>query len=160
MRFVKSNPFIHLLMTLGVLLLPLTGRAQEHPRKEINLDEFIGNLFGQPSEDVPYEDLYESLFQLYANPLDLNDATRDELAATYILSEAQLNAFFAYRAQNGLLLSVYELQAVPDFDLPTIHRLLPFVEVRNRRAGSQPFCQRLVQERNNYLLVRYGRVLV
>ncbi len=146
-------------MTLGVLLLPLAGRAQEHPRKEINLDEFIQNLFGQPSDDVPYEDLYESLFQLYTNPLDLNDATRDELAATYILSEAQLNAFFAYRAQNGPLLSVYELQAIPGFDLPTIHRLLPFVEVRNRRAGSQPFWQRLVQEPNNYLLLRYGRVL-
>ncbi|MBD0259781.1 MAG: helix-hairpin-helix domain-containing protein, partial [Cytophagales bacterium] len=159
MRVLKSNAFIYLLMTLGVLLLPLRGRAQEHPRKEINLDEFIQNVFGQPTEDVPYEDLYESLFQLYTNPLDLNDATRDELAATYILSEVQLNAFIAYRTQNGPLLAVYELQAIPDFDLTTIHRLLPFVEVRNGRAGSQPFWQRLVQEPNNYLLLRYGRVL-
>ena len=170
MRGTKSNQatggkgsngtqLVRWLMGLCVLLFPLGSAAQEHPRKEINLDEFIQNLFSQPSEDVNYEDLYESLFQLYTNPLDLNAATRDELAATYILSEAQLNAFFAYRAQNGSLLSVYELQAIPYFDLPSIHRLLPFVEVRNPRAGSQPFWQRLVQEPNNYLLVRYGRVL-
>ncbi len=143
----------------SLFLFPLSIQAQDYPRREINLDQFIQDLFGQPSEDVNYEDLYESLFQLYANPLDLNTATREELAATFILSETQLNAFFRYREANGLLLSVYELQAVPEFDLPAIYRLLPFVEVQNSRAGTQPFWQRLVQEPNNALLLRYSQVL-
>ncbi len=151
--------WIRKMAAVGLLLFPLTSHAQEYPRKEINIEQFIEDFFSQPSEDVNYEDLYESLFQLYTNPLDLNTATREELAATYIPSEIQLNSFFRYREQNGLLLSLYELQAIPDFDLPTIHRLLPFVEVRNNRAGSQPFWQRLIQEPNNYLLLRYNLVL-
>jgi hypothetical protein len=99
--------------------------AQEYPRKELNLQQFVQQLIGTPSENANYEDL----FQLYINPLNLNTATREELAATYLLSEKQLNSFIQYRNTAGPLMSVYELQAIPDFDLVVIYRLLPFVKV-------------------------------
>lgn len=146
-------------LILLLLLLPWNSFSQEYPRKEIDIDNFVQDLFAVQDEDVNYEDLYESLFQLYTNPLSLNDASREELAALYILSEAQINSFLAYREKNGLLLSIYELQAIPSFDLPTIYKLLPFVTVQFARTDSRTLWQRVAAEPNHYFLLRYGRTM-
>jgi len=48
---------------------------------------YLQDLFPAQTEGIDYEAVYDALTQLYASPLDLNSATRDELAATYLLSE-------------------------------------------------------------------------
>ena len=107
------------------------------------------------TEGIDYEAVFDALTQLYANPLDLNRATRDELSATYLLTERQLTSLATYRADFGDLLSIYELQVVPDFDGPTIRRLLPFVTVLEnaRLFGALP------TPMDNYLIVRYERTM-
>lgn len=115
----------------------------------------LQDLFPVQTEGIDYQSVYDGLTQLYANPLDLNTATRDELAITYLLTERQLTSLAAYRADIGDLLSIYELQAVPDFDLPTIRRLLPFVTV----AGNAGLFGALPTPTDNYLIVRYEQVL-
>ena len=104
--------------------------AQEYPRKEINIRNFIQDIVGNPDGGVN-EDLFESLYQNYLNPIDLNKVTREQLSSVYILSEKQLNSFFNYRQKAGNLLSIYELQSIPDFDLRTIYKLIPFVAVKS-----------------------------
>ena len=96
---------------------------------------FVQNLLPITAEDLNYGTVYENLIQLYTAPLDLNTCTREELAATYLLNERQLNRFCEYRAQFGNFLSIYELQAIPEFELALIYRLLPFVTVapQNRK---------------------------
>ena len=115
----------------------------------------LQDLFPVQTEGIDYQSVYDGLTQLYANPLDLNTANRDELAANYLLTERQLSSLAAYRANFGDLLSIYELQAVPEFDLPTIRRLLPFVTV----AGSPGLFGALPTPTDNYLIVRYEQVL-
>ena len=44
----------------------------------------------------------------------------------YILSETQINSLLDYRQKFGKFLSIYEIQAIPDFDLATIRKILPF----------------------------------
>ena len=107
------------------------------------------------TEGIDYTAVFDALTQLYANPLDLNAATRDELAATYLLTERQLSSLMTYRADLGNLLSIQELQAVPDFDLPTIRRLLPFVTVASgpRLFGALP------TPTDHYLIVRHERLV-
>ena len=135
--------------------------AQDYPREEIDLEDFIEELFQQQDEDIDYEDLYESLFQYYRSPLNLNRVNREELASLYVLSEMQLNNFFKYREKNGKFLSEYELQAIPGFDLNTIYKLMPFIEIRDvgLYADNRNLFNRIVSEKNNYLMVRYQRVL-
>ncbi|TDB63828.1 helix-hairpin-helix domain-containing protein [Arundinibacter roseus] len=130
--------------------------SQTPPRQEIDFSSFIQELFPVPVDDANYNDLYEALFQLYANPLDLNTATRDELAATFILTAEQLDAFIAYRGNFGALLSLYELQAVPTFDLPTIRRLLPFVTLQPRQASWNELLHSPTQ---HFLILRSERLL-
>ncbi|MFC5410149.1 ComEA family DNA-binding protein [Larkinella bovis] len=138
----------------GFLLSGPFGAAQEYRRRETNLNAFIQNLFPVQTEGIDYQTVYENLYQLYANPLDLNTLTCDELSATYLLTERQLNDFFQYRRDVGPFLSVYELQAIPDFDLPTIRRLLPFVTIDTQNRS---FSVR--NPTDHYLIMRVERVL-
>ncbi|SOD88025.1 ComEA family DNA-binding protein [Spirosoma fluviale] len=119
------------------------------------LNRYLQDLFPVQTEGIDYAAVYDALTQLYANPIDLNLATRDELEATYLLSERQLSNLAAYRAEFGDLLSINELQAVPDFDLPTIRKLLPFVTI----TGTPGLFGALPTPTDNYLILRYEQVL-
>ena len=119
----------HLLLLLFTIHYSLLTNAQEYPRPSINLQQYIQEIVGNPGDNANVEDLYESLLQRYQSPLELNHATREELSSLYILSEKQLNAFFEYRKTIGDLNSIYELQAIPEWDLPSIYRVIPFVFV-------------------------------
>ncbi|AUD02329.1 ComEA family DNA-binding protein [Spirosoma pollinicola] len=119
------------------------------------ISKHLQDLFPVQTEGIDYQAVYDALTQLYANPLDLNAATRDELEATYLLSQRQLSSLAAYRTEFGDLLSIYELQAIPDFDLSTIRRLLPFMTV----AGSKGLFGAMATPTDNYLIVRYEQLL-
>ncbi len=124
--------------------------GQKQPQRSVDLNTFLQDLFPVQSEGIDYQSVFDNLTQLYATPLDLNTATRDELAATYLLNDRQLSSLLTYREQYGDLLSVLELQAVPDFDVTTIRRLLPFVEI-----GQNALTNRLPTPVDHYFLLRY-----
>jgi len=158
--FKKIICFIFFLIVF-VFLNPQNIFSQKYPRKDIDIDAFIQDLFNQNQQesDVNYEDLYESLFQLYTQPLNLNDANRDELNNLYILSQEQVNNFLNYRKRNGNLLSIYELQSIPGFDINLINKILPFVEVEDNKLDTRPLKQKVFTEKNHYFLLRESRIL-
>ncbi|HEX8329828.1 MAG TPA: helix-hairpin-helix domain-containing protein [Hymenobacter sp.] len=126
------------------------------------MDRLTQELFAEiQSDQVPYEDLYETLLQYYTTPINLNLATREELRALLLLSENQITTLLRHRETNGELLSVYELQSIEGYDLRTINRILPFVSVLSSSAnGSRgSLWQRIAAEDNNALYLRYERVL-
>lgn len=150
------------LLALAVWLINHSGFSQTNKQPYRNADQSIDainqhlqELFPVQTEGIDYQSVYDALTQLYANPLDLNAATREELEATYLLSQRQLTSLATYRAEFGDLLSVYELQAIPEFDLPTIRRLSPFVTV----SGNQGLFGALITPTDNYLIVRYERLV-
>ncbi|HYC38866.1 MAG TPA: helix-hairpin-helix domain-containing protein [Chitinophagaceae bacterium] len=67
--------------------------------------------------------------QLRRQPVNLNTASADELRLLPLLTEEQIENLLRYRDAFGKLISVYELQAVPRWDLASIRLLLPFVTV-------------------------------
>ncbi|GAB4001209.1 helix-hairpin-helix domain-containing protein [Spirosoma daeguense] len=147
---------IYVLLFVGCFAyIPAWSQTNVPSRREGELSLYLQDLFPFQSEGVDYEAVYDALTQLYAQPLDLNRATREELAATYLLSERQLNSFTTYRTNLGDLLSIYELQAVPDFDVPTIRRLMPFVTVGNTSG----LLHKLPTPTDNYVVLRYERIL-
>ena len=149
---------------VAVIILILFSQkvfSQTYQRKEIDIDSFIQDLFNQNQQDsnINYEDLYESLYQLYTQPLNLNSAERADLNNLYFLSQEQVNNFLNYRSTNGNLLSIYELQSIPGFDLQVINKLLPFVIVEDDRTDHRPISEKIFSEKNHYFLYRQGRVL-
>ena len=142
--------------------LPFCLSAQDYPRPEIDIDNFIQELFSVQNDDINYEDVYETLFQFYRSPLNLNTASREDLESLFVLSELQINNLVKHINTNGKLLSIYEIQAIPNFDQTTIDRLLPFVFVHpaGLYIDARPLWQRILREReNNYLMMRYDRLL-
>ncbi len=143
-------------------LLPKLAVAQEFPRRAPELDRLAQELFAEIQADqIPYEDLYGTLLNFYQSPLNLNAAGPEELRALPLLSEAQVAALLRHRQATGPLLSVYELQAVPGWDVRTIERVAPFVTVAsaNPNAVRGTLWQRIKNEENNAVLLRYERVL-
>ncbi|MET4075313.1 hypothetical protein ABIB44_002570 [Hymenobacter sp. UYCo722] len=139
-----------------------TANGQDYVRRAPDLDRLTQELFAEiQSDEVPYEDLYETLLQYYQTPINLNTATREELRALLLLNENQITTLLNHREANGDLLSVYELQSIEGYDLRTITRILPFVGVlsSNANASRGSLWQRIAREDNNALYLRYERVL-
>lgn len=134
-------------------------KAQNPPEPEIDLEEFIERLFPIQDQDIDYESIYEVLFQLYLNPINVNFANSEVLQASYLLSPDQINSFLDYRNNFGPFVSLYELQAIPGFDSETIDKLLPFLTLNsNANLRTKPFWQRLKEEEQGYLLLRHKRI--
>jgi hypothetical protein len=152
-----------LLMAIGLLSFVVTQNAfcQTYPRPEIDLENFVLNLFGSQEEDLNYDDLYESLFQFYRDPINLNTATRSQLQSLYLLTEAQINAIFKHIETTGKLISIYELQAVEGFNPTVIQKILPFVTVRDEGLASdaRSLWKRMKEEENHYLILLWSRQL-
>ncbi len=136
-------------------LCHLLNTVSGQPANEDNdLTGFIEDFFPVPEEDINYEDIYESLFLYYNQPLDLNSATAEEFESLYILSGDQIRNFLDYRERSGKLISLYELQAVPGFDLTTIKKILPFVTLDDSAFIDPNFLRNVFNESDNYFIMR------
>lgn len=147
------------------LLLAQTARAQQYQRPvNLDFDLLIQELFAQQGGDdasASYEDLYENLSQFFQSPLNLNTATPEELGSLFILNPNQIANLQRHIRANGALLSLYELQAVPGFDLPVIYKLAPFVTVPETglQTDRRKFFARLSDGDNTALILRMTRTI-
>lgn len=143
---------------MGIVSCTLNG--QEFVQKDIDLNKIADELYGSRDLDLNYEELYDNLVQLLSHPLNLNKASEEDLRFLNVLSETQIKNLIGYRKENGNLISLYELQAIPAFDLQTVTNLAPFVKVVDpATAINASLWKRVRTESNNYFLLRYERTL-
>lgn len=141
-------------------LLMTDGFTQELPEKEIDLQRLSDELLGFQDVDADYEDIYENLVQILSSPYDLNKVTGDELKLLHILTDQQIQNFIDYRNEQGRLLDIYELQVIPEFVLPVISKLIPFVKVIDPlNVVNRSLLHRVFSENNSYFISRYERTL-
>ncbi len=147
-----------LLPLLSLSYFPLA--AQAPPRPAIDIEAFAERIFPLQEDDLPYEDLYETLLLYYTQPLDINKANREELQSLYSLSQSQIESLIRHREHNGPLLSLYELQAVPGWDLMTIEQVLPFVQVQDGglHRDNRPLLERIFTTGTRFALLRWERL--
>lgn len=147
--------------TLFLLIYyPYSILCQDFPRKELDLNRITDELYGFQDSDANYEELYENVLQLLSNPVNLNKAKEEDLRFLNLLSNRQIRNLLDYRKENKNFLSIYELQAIPEFDLHTINKLVPFVKVTDPAAIlDASFWKKIQKETDNYFLVRYERTL-
>jgi hypothetical protein len=92
------------------------------------------------------------------HPLNLNTATAEELQLLRFLNDLQINSLIRYRNLFGNLISIYELQSVPAWDIPTIRKVLPYVTISNTVSLKEDFIGRF-NGGDQSLLMRATRVL-
>ncbi len=64
-----------------------------------------------------------------SNPLDLNQATKEQLLSLELLNEIQINELLKHIKDHDKLITIYELQTLSSWDMQSIERILPFVTV-------------------------------
>ncbi len=129
-------------------------------------DTTLGNVVEQQLENLAEteemeteDDSYlQSLMQFRRNPLNLNTAEQSDLRELKLLNDLQIANLFRYRRLLGNLISIYELQAIPTWDVETIKRILPFIRVDNALPLGADLGKRLLEGRHT-ILFRAQQVL-
>ncbi|HEX8315541.1 MAG TPA: helix-hairpin-helix domain-containing protein [Flavisolibacter sp.] len=140
------------LLLLYCFSLPLSLAAQEVPA---STQQQLENLGDESLED---DALLQQLDFFRKHPLNLNTATAEELQPVRFLTGLQIANFIRYRNLFGKLIDIYELQAVPGFDVATIQKIRPFVYVGPAVAVKEAFLSRF-KSGGHDLLFRYTRIL-
>jgi len=139
---------------LIVLTLACYGPAISQQQQDVQAQiESIMSLYDE-SDNQAY---FETLMHYYQNPIDLNTCSRADLQALGILNQTQLNEFFSYRSTANGFISIYELQAVPEFDLNTIKSILIFVSISSQDRFFKQF-KTIFQSQKNYAVAKYSRI--
>lgn len=84
------------------------------------------------TEELDLTNLLEQLNYFYDNPINLNNATFEELEKLQLLTDVQISDVLLHVKQYGKFISKYELQALRYWDLQTIDLVLPFIRVDDK----------------------------
>ena len=150
-------------LVLLLLLLSSISYAQidtlnrDQPLNQSIIEDFIQETGGEGEFD--FNTIFEQLEEYAEDPIDLNLVTDEQLKELGILNDIQIVDFLNYRIMAGELISTYELQSIPSFDLNTIRNILPYVTVRGNVNDYQLPITQMLYEGNNELYLRWERVL-
>ena len=154
---MKKNLLLFCLLSFVYLYTKAQVPQPESPTTttEQQLENITENNEDQETEDDSY---LQQLNQLQKNPLNINNADENFLRELRMLTPMQVQNFLAYRSVLGKLISIYELQAIPGWDLLTIQRIRPFITVSNGQSLLDNITARLRNGDHN-ILVRVTQTL-
>jgi len=111
------------------------------------------------SEEIDLTTLFDALSYLFDHPINLNQATAQDLGQLYLLDDIQINNLLDHIARTGKLLTIYELQSVKGFDVTTIRLIQPFVKVSDQLENNKLRLDEVLSEGGHELFMRYIRIL-
>lgn len=137
-------------------MLPVILPAQQTEENEI--DEIIENYArSEDAEDFSFDDFIDDLANLKKHPLNLNRASAEELSEIILLSPQQISTLQNHIQKHGKLFSIYELQAIPLWDIATIKSILPYVRVDENLQDLHVSLKDLFSKGNTQFLIRYSQ---
>ena len=128
---------------------------ETNPENEEQLEMITEN-----NEDAETEDdaFLQQMVQFLENPINLNRISTEDLNALHILTPMQVHSLVQYRQLFGNLLSVYEAQAIPGWDVATLEKLKPYITVSQVTRVGTSIISRL-RNGESTLLLRATQVL-
>lgn len=121
-----------LIIALATFFSSLVNAQQENPvQPGGTTEQQLENLTEQQEGETEDDTYLQALVQLRKNPVNLNTAEESELRETRMVTDLQIQSLLRYRRLLGNLITIYELQSVPGWDMETIQKILPYVKVGN-----------------------------
>ncbi|MEO5984025.1 MAG: helix-hairpin-helix domain-containing protein [Ferruginibacter sp.] len=136
---MKAKIFFTFLFTWLIIYCTAQTTDSLNSSAEQQLENITENNEDQETED---DSFLQEMIQFKKNPINLNTADEATLKEFRLLSAIQVANFISYRDVLGELLSVYELQAVPGWDIQTILKLRPFITVTTQFSLLETFSER------------------
>jgi len=139
---------MRLVIAFLVLFIPFDVLAQT--------DDLIESISGAVEQSSASETLeLDALsYDLLENPIDLNQASADELLQSGLFNLQQVGAILDHRHRFGNLLSYHELQVIEGFSISDILRLRPFVTTQQGVYMPVGGIARLIREGHQQLISR------
>ncbi|HNP54762.1 MAG TPA: hypothetical protein PKK69_09085, partial [Ferruginibacter sp.] len=92
-----------------------------------SLDSLLSEINDLSTVEQPAEESFDPLEDIARNPWNIQTVQRDDLVRIPWLSPQQVQAFFLYRERFSGFQTLYELQAIPGWDILTIRKTLPLL---------------------------------
>lgn len=140
---------------MAFFIHPFRGRAQDIPSET---EQQLENLTDATEEETEDDSYLQDLVQFKKTPINLNTADENDLRQLRILTDLQIENLLSYRKLFGKLIDIYELQAIPSWDINTIRKLLPFVTIATPVSLSDEAGRRF-RDGDQSLLLRVAQVL-
>ncbi|MEO6819806.1 MAG: hypothetical protein ABI266_05860, partial [Ginsengibacter sp.] len=94
------------------------------------VEEQLENLTESNEDNTTEDDSYlQDINYFVKHPLNLNYADQGLLEQLQLLTPVQISNLLSYRKLFGNLISIYELQAIPTWNVSMIKRILPYITV-------------------------------
>lgn len=151
---MKKSWSIYLICLL-VSCHPFRGWGQEIP---ISTEQQLENLTDADQAETEDDTFLQELENFRRNPINLNTSDADELKQLRLVTDLQIANLISYRNLFGKFISIYELQAIPAWDLNTIRKILPFVSTVVSVSISEETRKRF-SEGEHSLVLRLSQVL-
>ncbi|MEL7531794.1 MAG: helix-hairpin-helix domain-containing protein [Bacteroidota bacterium] len=136
----QASALVFCLLALLFLLPHSTVWGQNDTLPIVPVDESIDQsiedliLNTESEAQVDYSDLTDELEALLLQPLNLNQATYDQLLQLPGMNAIQANRLLEHIRKFGRLTTIYELQAIPGYTPNFIRQFLPYVSVLDSQA--------------------------
>jgi hypothetical protein len=123
------------------------------------VEQQLESLTESNDDANPEDDSYlQNLVYFRRNPINLNYTDVGQLAELKLLTAIQINNFISYRKLLGNFISIYELQAIPDWSVNAIRKILPYVTVSVKTDVFNSLKSRLINAKQT-LLIRSTEML-
>lgn len=121
-------------------------------------EQQLENLTDAEQVETEDDSYLQQLEHLRKNPINLNIADVNELKELRILTDLQIANLISYRNLFGKFINIYELQAIPTWDVHTLRKLLPFITIHLPGSSKNDLAV-LFKGGNHSLLFRFSRQL-
>lgn len=118
----------------------------------------IENYSEQTQSEIDITELTTGLEYYKKHPVNLNQTDFNELQDLNLLTDIQISNLLKHIEQNGKLISLYELQGIPGFDLKTIEMILPYITIGMFDKSNFSF-KEMFKYGTNDVMLRYQQVL-
>lgn len=117
--------------TLFMILFSFTNTYGQNTANASDIIErTIESIAENSDTEIDYTELAERFNYFLNNPINLNNANKEDLEQLYFLSEYQIQNLLEYRHTNGLIYSLYELRLLDGFNYSTLKKIAPFVSIK------------------------------
>lgn len=118
--------FLGYIPLLGYVYQAKGQNIQENPIVTTIVQDFLEN---NDAENFDFNTVFENLIHFQQHNININSASEEQLRDLVLLSEPQIRDLINHREKFGPLLTLYELQVLPSWNLSFIRNILPFITV-------------------------------
>ena len=147
--------WLTILSVFFATLFSSSAFSQEIP---LSTEQQLENLTDADQAETEDDTFLQELENFRKNPINLNTSDADELKQLRMVTDLQIANLISYRNLFGKFISIYELQAIPSWDLNTIRKVLPFVSTVTTINISEEAGKRF-REGDHSLVIRVTQVL-